>query len=135
MNCKIWFGLLWLSSWNLLLQLKRKLKHAISLHFSSELQITTDSKKPGQTESDVGVFNLHLLEFTIVYQFYSRNTILVESTFWKPCHFTIISNYFHIKCYLKWEVSFAPISFESFELITFNHLRYHFICHLICKYR
>ena len=28
-------------------------------------------------------FNLHLLEITFVYQFYSRKTTLVESTFWK----------------------------------------------------
>ena len=32
--------------------------------------------------SDLGAFNLHLLEFAFVYQFYSRKTTLVESTFW-----------------------------------------------------
>ena len=34
-----------------------------------------------QTIADLGAFNLHLLEFTFVYQFYSRKTTLVESTF------------------------------------------------------
>ena len=31
---------------------------------------------------DFGAFYLHLLEFTFVYQFYSRKTTLVDSTFW-----------------------------------------------------
>ena len=29
-------------------------------------------------------FNLHLLGFTFVYQFYARKTTLVDSTFWNP---------------------------------------------------
>ena len=33
---------------------------------------------------DIGAFNLHLLEFTLVYQFYSRKNNLVESTFQNP---------------------------------------------------
>ena len=63
----------------------------------------------------VGTFNLHLLEFTFVYQFYSRKTTLVESTFWNPAGlfaFMSFHNHFKLVGYLKWEVSFAPISFE-----------------------
>ena len=67
-----------------------------------------------------------------------KNVHLKALLYMLSCHFTIISKYFDIVRYLKWEVSFAPISFEiqqmSFELITFNHLRYHFTCHLSCKY-
>ena len=96
----------------------------------------------GKSEVVDGAFNLHLLDF--IYQFYSKKTILVQSIFWNPVglfafmSFTIISNYFDIVCYLKWEVSFAPISFEIQQngiwTDTFNHLRYHFTCHLSCKY-
>ena len=49
-----------------------------------------------------GVFNLHLLEFTFVYQFYSRKTTLVESTFWNPVGlfaFMAFHNHFKIFWY------------------------------------
>ena len=62
----------------------------------------------------LGAFNLLLLEFTFIYQFYSRKTILVESIFWNV---NVISQsfqttFFDIVCYLKLEVPVASISFE-----------------------
>ena len=52
-------------------------------------------------ESLYGAFNLHLLEFTFIYQFYSRKTILVESIFWNPAGlFAFMS--FHIYFKLFW---------------------------------
>ena len=47
------------------------------------------------------------------------------------CCFTIISNYFD-RYFLP--LSLLGYSEMVFELITFKHLRYHFTCHLSCKY-
>ena len=45
-----------------------------------------------------GVFNLHLLEFTFIYQFYSRKTVLVESIFWNSVGlFAFMSFHNHFK--------------------------------------
>ena len=45
-----------------------------------------------------GGFNLHLLDFTFINQFYFRKTILVESIFWNPVGlFAFISFHNHFK--------------------------------------
>ena len=45
-----------------------------------------------------GAFNLHLLDFTFINQFYFRKTILVESIFWNPVGlFAFISFHNHFK--------------------------------------
>ena len=52
-------------------------------------------------EPDISAFNLHLLEFTFVYQFNSRETNLVESTFRNPVElFAFMS--FHNNLKLFW---------------------------------
>ena len=49
----------------------------------------------------IGAFDLHFLEFTFIYWFYSRKTILVESIFWNPAGlFAFMS--FHIYFKLFW---------------------------------
>ena len=59
-----------------------------------------------------GVFNLHLLEFTFVYQFYSRKTTLVVSTFWNPVGlFAFRSFHNHFKLSLKMRGIFCPYLF------------------------
>ena len=50
--------------------------------------------------NDHGAFNLHLLEFTFDYQFYSRKTNLVESTFQNPVGlFAFMSFHSHFKLF------------------------------------
>ena len=57
--------------------------------------------KTGANYEVVGAFNLHLLEFTFIYQFYSRKTILVESIFWNPVGlFAFMSFHNHFKLIL-----------------------------------
>ena len=61
-----------------------------------------------------GAFNLHLLEFNFVYQFYSRKTTIVESTFWDPVGlFAFMSFHNHFKIFwycvlLKMRGIFCP---------------------------
>ena len=68
-------------------------------------------------ESDKGAFNLHLLEFTFIYQFYSRKTILVELIFWNPVGlFAFMSFHNHFKLFwycvlLKMRGIFCPYLF------------------------
>ena len=65
----------------------------------------------------LGAFNLHLLEFTFIYQFYSRKTILVESMFWNPVGlFAFMSFHNHFKLFwycvlLKMRGIFCPYLF------------------------
>ena len=48
----------------------------------------------------MGAFNLLLLEFTFVYQFYSRKTNLVKSTFGNPAGlFAFMSFHNHFKIF------------------------------------
>ena len=47
-----------------------------------------------------GLFNLHLLDFTFINQFYFRKTILVESIFWNPVGlFGFMSFHNHFKLF------------------------------------
>ena len=49
---------------------------------------------------DMGLFNLHPLEFTFIYQFYSRKTILVESIFWNSVGlFAFMSFHNHLQLF------------------------------------
>ena len=67
-----------------------------------EISFVCQSKLKKKKWNDFGAFNLHLLEFTFVYQFYSRNTSLVESTFWNPVElfaFMLFHNNFKIIWY------------------------------------
>ena len=63
-------------------------------------------------------FHTHLLVYPFVYQFYTRMTAQVESTFWKSSKlfiFIAFHNHFKIyflSCYWKWEASFDSIYFE-----------------------
>jgi hypothetical protein len=55
-----------------------------SLRGTYTIRTVKNFKSFGSSPSNVnivGAFNLHLLEFTFVYQLYSRKTTLVESTF------------------------------------------------------
>ena len=67
---------------------------------------------------NIGGFHLHHLVFPFVYQFYTRMTAQVESTFWKSSKlfiFIAFHNHFKIyllSCYWKWEASFDSIYFE-----------------------
>ena len=64
-----------------------------------------------------GAFNLHLLEFTFIYQFYSRKTIIVKSIFWNPVGlFAFMSFHNHFKLFwycvlLKMRGIFCPYLF------------------------
>ena len=74
----------------------------------------------------IGAFNLHLLEFTFVYQFYSRKTNLVESTFWNPVGlFAFMSFHNHFKLFwycvlLKMRVIFCPYLFWNTAKLYLN---------------
>ena len=50
-------------------------------YYGNPLQLSNLAKADKVLPSDQGGFNVHLLEFTFVYQFYSRKTTLFESTF------------------------------------------------------
>ena len=70
------------------------------------------------------------MKFTFVYQFYSRRTTPVESTFWNPVG---LFSFMYILRYILL-LSLLRYSKLAFELITFNHLIYHFTFHFSCKY-
>ncbi len=63
----------------------------------------------------VGGFHLYLSKLAFINQFYSIMTRLVQLSLANDYfrnHFTISSKYFDMVCYLKWEASSSPISFE-----------------------
>ena len=62
-----------------------------------------------------GWFHLYLSELAFINQYFSIMARLVPLSLgndWFRNHFTISSKYFDMTCYLKWEASSSPISFE-----------------------
>ena len=85
-----WTGSFFLEVWYFEVALSKNFADA---HFFFEQCV-----KVAHCLRDYGAFNLHLLEFTFIYQFYSRKTILVESIFWNPVGlFAFISFHNHFK--------------------------------------
>ena len=83
------------------------IRHGACTNGKENMSISNGKKLDGwitnleiKRSAEIGAFNLHLLEFTFIYQFYSRKTTLVESTFWNPVGlFAFMSFHNHFKLF------------------------------------